>query len=88
MQTHAVHLDKHLKRRVTSAAAVQLATERVYVGTGAGGGSINESELKRYLVWRCAVGLVLGVEPELEQRLAETRFCRLTSSGKATRAWT
>ena len=86
--TLSVHLDKHLKRRVTSAAAVQWATERVYVGTGAGGGSINESELKRYLVWRCAVGLVLGVEPELEQRLAETRFCRLTSSGKATRAWT
>ena len=35
--TLSVHLDKHLKRRVTSAAAVQWATERVYVGTGAGG---------------------------------------------------
>ena len=66
---------------------MQWATEPVYVRTGEDGGVLDESELKRYLLWRCAVGLVLAVEPELEQRLAETRFCRLTSSGKATRAW-
>jgi len=86
--TLSVHLDKHLKRRAASAAAVQWTTESVYVRTGEDGGVLDESELKRYLIWRCAVGMVLAVEPELEQRLVETRFCRLTSSGKATRAWT
>lgn len=86
--TLSVHLDKHLKHRAASTATVQWATEPVYVRTGEDGDILDESELKRYLIWRCAVGLVLAAEPELEQRLAETRFCRLTSSGKATRAWT
>ena len=85
--TLSVHLDKHLKHRAAFASAVEWATDPVYVRTKEDGGVLDESELKRYLVWRCAVGMVLAVEPELEQRLSETRFCRLTSSGKATRAW-
>ena len=60
-----MHLDKHLKHRAASAAAVQWTTESVYVRTGEDGGVRDESELKRYLIWRCAVASFMGSQKGL-----------------------